>query len=262
MRIRKPLSILLICAMIITMLPVMSFAGDEDGQTAAANTGKAIRLNTDGIAGYNNRKYHYIYYGKWKGNPIKWLVLDDKTNTGKDGFFLLSEGLIDVLQKFDDNSTKWQGSSAQKWCEDFAGISGNSVPDAFTSVERDAILETVKSDDTYYTDSYPLIFPAYENILNGDKVFYLSAEEAVSSKYGEPFDLTFNEDWLLRSYIDERFVGYCPQRGSVIGKTHHTSSEYPRPAFNLGKSEIVFASSAEGGKTDAATDSNLTAVGD
>lgn len=262
MRIRKPLSILLICAMIITMLPVMSFAGDEDGQTAAANTGKAIRLNTDGIAGYNNRKYHYIYYGKWKGNPIKWLVLDDKTNTGKDGFFLLSEGLIDVLQKFDDNSTKWQGSSAQKWCEDFAGISGSSVPDAFTSVERDAILETVKSDDTYYTDSYPLIFPAYENILNGDKVFYLSAEEAVSSKYGEPFDPTFNEDWLLRSYIDERFVGYCPQRGSVIGKTHHTNSEYPRPAFNLGKSEIVFASSAEGGKTDAVTDSNLTAVGD
>ena len=266
---RSFLSILLACAMIVTLLPAVSYAETGEAntntaavQTATANTEKAIRFNTDGIAGYNNRKYHYIYYGKWKGNPIKWLVLDDKTNTGKDGFFLLSEGLIDVLQKFDDNSTKWQGSSARKWCEDFAGISGNSVPDAFTSVERDAILETVKSDDTYYTDSYPLIFPAYENILNGDKVFYLSAEEAVSSKYGEPFDLTFNEDWLLRSYIDERFVGYCPQRGSVIGKTHHTSSEYPRPAFNLGKSEIVFASSAEGGKTDAATDSNLTAVGD
>ena len=65
----------------------MSFAGDEDGQTACGKyREKAIRLNTDGIAGYNNRKYHYIYYGKWKGNPIKWLVLDDKTNTGKDGF--------------------------------------------------------------------------------------------------------------------------------------------------------------------------------
>lgn len=266
---RRFLSILLACAMIVTLLPAVSYAetgeageGADAGQAAAANTEKAIRFNTDGIAGYNNRKYHYIYYGKWKGNSIKWLVLDDKTNTGEDGFFLLSEGLIDVLQKFDDKSTKWQGSSAQKWCEDFAGISGNSVPDAFTSVERDAILETIKSDDKYYTDSYPLIFPAYENILNGDKVFYLSAEEAVSSKYGEPFDSTFNDDWLLRSYIDDRFVGYCPERGSIIGKTHHTNSEYPRPAFNLGKGEIVFASSAEGGKTDAATDSNLTAVGD
>ena len=264
MRIRKPLSILLICAMIITMLPVMSFAGDEDGQTAAADTGKAIRLNTDGIAGYNNRKYHYIYYGKWKGNPIKWLVLDDKTNTGKDGFFLLSEGLIDVLQKFDDNSTKWQGSSAQKWCEDFAGISGSSVPDAFTSVERDAILETVKSDDTYtyFDPRLPIIFEAYENILNGDKVFYLSAEEAESSKYGKPIDSTFDYGWFLRSYINATFAAYCPDRGSIIDMIYPGNSEHPRPAFNLGKSEIVFASSADGGKTDAATDSNLTAVGD
>ncbi|MDY2934264.1 MAG: DUF6273 domain-containing protein [Anaerovoracaceae bacterium] len=263
---RRFLSILLVCAMMITMLPVMSFAGDEDWQTAAANTEKAIRLNTDGIAGYNNRKYHYIYYGKWKGNPIKWLVLDDKTNTGKDGFFLLSEGLIDVWQKFDDNSTKWQGSSAQKWCEDFAGVSGDSVPDAFTSVERDAILETAKSDAKYISEPDSIggtfTFDAYENILNGDKVFYLSAEEAESSKYGKPIDSTFDDNWHLRSYIDATFVGYCPKGGSIIDKTLRTNRDHPRPAFNLGKSEIVFASSAEGGKTDAATDSNLTAVGD
>ena len=268
---RRFLSILLACAMIVTLLPAVSYAetgeageGADAGQTAAANTEKAIRFNTDGIAGYNNRKYHYIYYGKWKGNPIKWLVLDDKTNTGKDGFFLLSEGLIDAWQNFDDNSTKWQGSSAQKWCEDFAGVSGNSVPDAFTSVERDAILETVKSDDTYtyFDPRIPIIFEAYENILNGDKVFYLSAEEAVSSKYGEPFDSTFNDGWFLRSYINATFAAYCPDRGSIIDMIYPGNSEHPRPAFNLGKGEIVFASSAEGGKTDAATDSNLTAVGD
>ena len=268
---RRFLSILLACAMIVTLLPAVSYAetgeagaGTDAGQTAAANTEKAIRFNTDGIAGYNNRKYHYIYYGKWKGNPIKWLVLDDKTNTGEDGFFLLSEGLIDVLQKFDDKSTKWQGSSAQKWCEDFAGVSGNSVPDAFTSVERDAILETVKSDDTYtyFDPRLPIIFEAYENILNGDKVFYLSAEEAESSKYGKPIDSTFDYGWFLRSYINATFAAYCPDRGSIIDMIYPGNSEHPRPAFNLGKSEIVFASSADGGKTDAATDSNLTAVGD
>ena len=268
---RRFLSILLACAMIVTLLPAVSYAETGEAntntaavQTAAANTEKAIRFNTDGIAGYNNRKYHYIYYGKWKGNPIKWLVLDDKTNTGKDGFFLLSEGLIDVLQKFDDKSTKWQGSSAQKWCEDFAGISGNSVPDAFTSVERDAILETVKSDDTYtyFDPRLPIIFEAYENILNGDKVFYLSAEEAESSKYGKPIDSTFDYGWFLRSYINATFAAYCPDRGSIIDMIYPGNSEHPHPAFNLGKSEIVFASSADGGKTDAATDSNLTAVGD
>lgn len=268
---RKFLSILLACAMIVTLLPALSYAETGEAntntaavQTAAANTEKAIRFNTDGIAGYNNRKYHYIYYGKWKGNPIKWLVLDDKTNTGEDGFFLLSEGLIDVLQKFDDKSTKWQGSNAQKWCEDFAGVSGNSVPDAFTSVERDAILETVKSDDTYtyFDPRLPIIFEAYENILNGDKVFYLSAEEAESSKYGKPIDSTFDYGWFLRSYINATFAAYCPDRGSIIDMIYPGNSEHPRPAFNLGKSEIVFASSADGGKTDAATDSNLTAVGD
>ena len=186
---KRLLSILMICSMVLSMFPAVSYAETGEAntntaavQTAAANTEKAIRFNTDGIAGYNNHKYHYIYYGKWKGNPIKWLVLDDKTNTGEDGFFLLSEGLIDVLQKFDDKSTKWQGSSAQKWCEDFAGVSGNSVPDAFTSVERDAILETVKSDDTYtyFDPRLPIIFEAYENILNGDKVFYLSAVDRKS----------------------------------------------------------------------------------
>lgn len=215
---KRLLSILMICSMVLSMFPAVSYA--ETGevgantaavQTAAANTEKAIRFNTDGISGYSNHKYHYIYYGKWKGNPIKWLVLDDKTNTGEDGFFLLSEGLIDVLQKFDDKSTKWQGSSAQKWCEDFAGVSGNSVPDAFTSVERDAILATVKSDDkyTYFDPRLPIIFEAYENILNGDKVFYLSAEEAESSEYGKPIDSTFDDNWHLRSYIDATFVGYC-----------------------------------------------------
>ena len=268
---KRLLSILMICSMVLSMLPAVSYAETGEAntntaavQTAAANIEKAIRFNTDGIAGYNNRKYHYIYYGKWKGNPIKWLVLDDKTNTGEDGFFLLSEGLIDVLQKFDDKSTKWQGSSAQKWCEDFAGVSGNSVPDAFTSVERDAILETVKSDDTYtyFDPRLPIIFEAYENILNGDKVFYLSAEEAESSKYGKPIDSTFDYGWFLRSYINATFAAYCPDRGSIIDMIYPGNSEHPRPAFNLGKSEIVFASSADGGKTDAATDSNLTAVGD
>ena len=235
---QRLLGILMICGMILSMLPAVSYAetGEaEDGtaavQTAAANTEKAIRLNTDGIAGYSNRKYHYIYYGKWKGNPIKWLVLDDKTNTGGDGFFLLSEGLIDAWQKFDDNSTKWQGSSAQKWCEDFAGVSGSSVPDAFTSVERDAILETVKSDDTYnYIDSrLPIVFDAYENILNGDKVFYLSAEEAESSEYGKPIDSTFDDNWHLRSYIDATFAQIETARALLLTLERATSFSHQAP---------------------------------
>ena len=56
------LSMLLACAMIVTLLPALSYAETGEAntntaavQTAAANTEKAIRFNTDGIAGYNNR---------------------------------------------------------------------------------------------------------------------------------------------------------------------------------------------------------------
>ena len=55
---RRFLSILLACAMIVTLLPAVSYAetgeageGADAGQAAAANTEKAIRFNTDGIAG-------------------------------------------------------------------------------------------------------------------------------------------------------------------------------------------------------------------
>ena len=64
---KRLLSILMICSMVLSMLPAVSYAetgeageGADAGQAAAANTEKAIRFNTDGIAGYNNRKYHYI----------------------------------------------------------------------------------------------------------------------------------------------------------------------------------------------------------
>lgn len=57
--------------------------------------GSAIVMGADGISGYAEAGgYHYIYYGTWNGSPIKWRVLDDKTNTGGDGLFLLSDVLL------------------------------------------------------------------------------------------------------------------------------------------------------------------------
>ena len=123
-----------------------------------------------------------------------------------------------MWQKFDDNSTKWQGSSAQKWCEDFAGVSGDSVPDAFTSVERNAILETVKSDDTYnYVDSRePIVFDAYENILNGDKVFIClrRRRKALNTESRVRHNSLMAGSCVLTSM--QHFVAFRPDRGSII----------------------------------------------
>lgn len=78
---------LLICCMALALLPA----------AALADTGNAIQLGTDGISGYDSatEKYNYVYYGTWNGSPIKWRVLDNKTNTGESGLFLLSDKLLE-----------------------------------------------------------------------------------------------------------------------------------------------------------------------
>ena len=83
------LSLLIVASLMTGMLPVTVFAEGTD-------TGKAIQLGTDGISGYSdNEKYSYIYYGIWNESPVRRRVLDDQTNTGETGMFLLSDGLFD-----------------------------------------------------------------------------------------------------------------------------------------------------------------------
>ena len=174
---RKILSLLLVICLVVGLLPTTVFA---------ANSGKAIQLGTSGISGYDSAAgYDYIYFGNWTAQdtyttsgPIKWRVLDDRTNTGETGLFLLSDGLLGTGNSggvyFDNTSpfsNTWQGSDAQAWCNTFASSN-------LDSRELAAILETTKSDAAFTssTDNFP--FAASENILNGDKIFFLSAEEA------------------------------------------------------------------------------------
>ena len=179
---KRILSILLALCMILVGggMPTTAFA-DDDSDT---NTGKAIHLGTSGISGYDSTTgYDYIYFGNWTApdeyttsGPIKWRVLDDKTNTGETGLFLLSDVLLgtDMWGKVSFNETNlgskaWQGSSAQAWCKDFAGEAGagNDVPDAFTAGELGAVLATSKSDGEFKIGN-KMLFSASEDILKGD----------------------------------------------------------------------------------------------
>ena len=86
---KRILSALLCCVMLLGLLPSTAFA---------AGTGKAIQLGVGSITGYADTKsYDYIYFGNWDDQsdttasaPLKWRVLDDQTNTNKDGLFLLA----------------------------------------------------------------------------------------------------------------------------------------------------------------------------
>ena len=254
---KRILSILLCLCMAACMLPTVAFAAD---------TGKAIQLvntnnPTGGISGYNN-SYDYIYMGSYNGSPIKWRVLDTKTNmenaTEGDGLFLLSDVLLgtgisgDVyFDNSGNDSNAWQSSTAKTWCNNFYGSS-------FSNGEQGAVLATTKSDEAFTRSTGGISFAASENILNGDKVFFLSAEEAENSAYG------FTDDnarianygnsagvWWLRSpyAIFTNYAGVVFGDGPVY--LYVVSGVWAaRPAFNLNLNSVLFASAAVGGKPD------------
>ena len=251
---RKIISLLLAICLVAGLLPQVAFAAGTD-------TGKAIQLVDSGTAAnISGGQADNIYFGTWEENPIKWRVLDDQTNTGGSGLFLLSDALLgtgsfgDVY--FDNSgngSNVWQGSTAQDWCRTF--YNGN-----FSEGEQGAVLATTKSDGAFTSSTYSVPFAASENILNGDKVFFLSAEEAENSAYGFTDDNTRIANygnsagvWWLRSPIayNTDFAGAVFNSGDVnylIVRAFWAA----RPAFNLDLNSVLFTSAAEGGKIPAA----------
>ena len=252
---RRIISFLLAICLVAGLMPTAAFAAGTD-------TGKAIQLGTSGISGYDSTNgYDYIYYSTWEGTPIKWRVLDDHTNTGGSGLFLLSDalfgrgkngGFLSFYSSKTDNA--WQNSKAQEWCETFYGN--------FSVDERGAVLATTKSDGEF-TSTNNRKFVASENILNEDKVFFLSAEEAENSAYG----FTNNNarlayygnrtcTWWLRSPYDTPYT-YVPTGAGAVDHTGNVFGSYvdsrwtARPAFNLDLNSVLFTSAAVGGKIPA-----------
>ena len=151
MKPKRIISFLLAICLVAGLLPTTAFALDGD---------KTIMLGTNGISGFDTAKgstgYDYIYFGSWTAQdtyttsgPIKWRVLDDETNTGETGLFLLSDGLLGTGEYggvyFNNPSSSgntWQGSDAQEWCNTF--YSGN-----LTTQEQGAVLATTKSDEAF-----------------------------------------------------------------------------------------------------------------
>lgn len=275
---KRILSILTVLALCLGLLPTAAFAADGD---------TAIMLGTNGISGYDDstNSYDYIYFGNWNApdkytttGPIKWRVLDNQTNTGGDGLFLLSDVLFGKGNKYgggvcfnqDRSSNVWQGSAAQKWCQDFYGSS-------FSTGEQGAVLATTKTDAAYKATSVkpPIDFLGSE--LKGDTVFFLSAEEVESSAYGfinnaarlAYFGNTGNWGaWWLRSpdKLTPTVAGTITRSptstaGSLSGNFVDNDYSYTaRPAFNLDLDAVLFTSAAVGGKSANGMESGLTAV--
>ena len=270
-------------ALVVGLLPQTAFAAGTD-------TGKAIQLGASNISGYDsmNNSYDYIYYGTWSDSPIKWRVLDDQTNfdsnsdgTNDAGLFLLSDGLLGTgnyggvyfqqnyhsvsgtyhkgSEPSDGDHTNcqianaWQDSDAQEWCKTF--YSSN-----LTAQEQGAVLATTKSDGAFTSSTYSVLFAASDDILNGDKVFFLSAEEAENREYGFTDENSRIANygsgagvWWLRSpyAYDADNAGVVFYSGGV--HDYNVDSDWAvRPAFNLNLNSVLFTSAAVGGKSPAA----------
>ena len=281
MRAKKKLLSLLLGGLIAGLLPTTALAaGTKD-------TGKGIQTGAACISDYyrGSGKYDYIYYGTWNGSPIKWRVLSVEGNGGTyvkaddssyddKPLFLLSEVLLstDTTKtygnvRFNNNgSTAWQGSIAQSWCKEFSGESETAkyAAKAFTASECNAVLKTTKSDTAYPTGNPDYI--ASENILNGDRVFFLSAEEAGERSYGLGDDGdriakygTENGVWWLRSActpdvsspgVNDIYAGVIDPDGSQKGYSVDDHYYAARPAFNLNPDSVLLTSAAAGGKPE------------
>lgn len=227
---------------------------------SASGTVSGIMPGTEGISSPTTAPSDYIYYGTYNNSPVKWRVLDaEHTNTGADGMFLLSEECLGTGQRGDlyfdqasPYSTAYQGSDTQKWCADF--YEGN-----LSSQEQSAILATTKDDDAYTTSDGAFHSADSKNILNGDKVFFLSAEEAENEKYGfvgnEARKASYNGkdgEWWLRSpdVSSDPSAGIIYISGAV--RSSHVGYDFAaRPAFNLDVKSVLFTSAAEGGKVSS-----------
>ena len=162
--------------------------------------------------------------GKEKA-PVSWLVLDPE------GMLLLSEEVLgkeDGPVCFDGESpytNLWKESDAKAWCGDF-------FEDALTKAQKEAVLETTRSDAAFETvsDSGKTIrFDAEEKILDRDHVFFLSAQEVERYLPEEESRIGFfagiPSSWWLRSPVENSTGRHL--RSPVVGiVTGQESSAY------------------------------------
>ena len=154
-------------------------------------------------------------------------------------------------------SQDYQGSDIQRWCKKF-------LTSHFSEEEQQAVLSTKKSDTGIAIPGFGIPLPGAqggtvdfdpaENILDGDRMFLLSAEEATNESYG----FTDNRSrvalckgtaagyWLRSPHIptfplDVGFVFYfgAVMDYAVNGKAMFAVDTYARPACNLDRTAIT-----------------------
>lgn len=110
----------------------------------------SIQPGASAIKGWSaDDGYDYIYLGNWNNNPVKWRVLSangdtarsyqggaGNTSTKSNALFMLSEDVLEQTQFGGSGNKKWEGSTAESWCDGFK-------TGALTAQEQLAVFTTV-----------------------------------------------------------------------------------------------------------------------
>lgn len=273
---RKKIQILTLS--VITAMALMpQFVSAESNNTTQSGIGS--------ISGYDKNKsetgYDYVYLGDYddsddgidNSEPVRWRVLSMRGNGGRysdesgrvpksKAIFLLSENALGPktmfkdVEKFEhkfneekgeyDGDPEWKGSLARKWCGDFL-LKGMSEQ------EKSAVLKVEKSDP--FIDLFEVFGLQQCNgdkILDKEKVFSLSVDEILDESFG--LDNNFvayarNGEpltWWLRSNDSE--LGIIVDEDGMLKHSYPRDKRCVRPALNLDKRTVLFASPVENGK--------------
>ena len=266
---KRILSLLLVLCLAVALVPMAVLAADGDG--------KAIRSGIGDIVGYNStsRTYNYIYYGTWRDSPIKWRVLDTKTNTGETGaLFLMTDECLYPLPgdlyacyiQFNPankpNRHLWKDSTLQDWFKNTFYSGENS---AFTSAERALIPATTQASSvySYKAPNDPPYFPPMRFqicALEAEHVFAPSIQDIMNADYGfidstsriaGPIDSSGRGTrYWLRSFEISEQLPFCVGHDASLNGDYGDNPSAVRPAMNLSTAgnNILFISAAEGGK--------------
>ena len=240
---------IIIPILILTLLMTCAFAE------------KSITLGKDAIDGYNtsSNSYEYVYFGTYNGSPIKWRVLDTTSNDGSTpAVFMLSEYTLGNKAFRSD----WEASDANQWATSDIKtyLQGEFTDSSFDLAEKEAIIATTKTNDTEAITDFGVYLGATN--LDNEKLFLLSASEAVNTKYGFSSQSDGYENrnaymvsaptgsavsWWLRSLAKSytREVGYVDSFGSWVSAAYVDGNCELRPALNLNPASILFTSNAD-----------------
>ncbi len=232
MKVKRLFAALLSLCMVLSMITISASALESE---------YAIILGMNNISAGD-----MMYFGRYGGSPILWQVLNPTTtNAGGNGAFLISQYLLGNTN-FGSPPLAWAGSAAQQWCTNFIGSTSN-----FSTVENSIIQSITKSDPPYSTYG--------ASALNGEKAFFLSAQEASSyfadnnARIAYPLFGGAANYWWLRSPYDHDNAGAVDYSGTVssAGAILPFSA---RPALNINlySPSILFRSAATGGKSNGA----------